>query len=297
MKIQPTYLNDVSKIMAHSFKRALVFSDVHGNLQALLRSLTLLHYNSNEDLLISCGDNFDRGQENCEMRKFMMKHAHDAIWLRGNHENMLRDLIERGYPMGYDVSNGTAATLSEFDAETGDTNYHEIFVADELPKLPNATAVIADRQNVVKMVNDMPHWITMEDFIFTHGWIPHTLLEDAYEKEWENAEFCNTRNEFSALRYNDGTYNIRLNNKTLVVGHWDSEDLKKMFMNYSKPFQYDGAFLGYAGYFEFSDVLSENNPSTKVIVLDGCTTLTDTVPVLVLPFNNVLNIESFACQK
>ena len=51
--------------------RAIVVSDIHGDYEALINYLTSVNFNEDEDMLITLGDNFDRGTGNLELYHFL----------------------------------------------------------------------------------------------------------------------------------------------------------------------------------------------------------------------------------
>ncbi|MFI3251938.1 MAG: metallophosphoesterase, partial [bacterium] len=54
-------------------KKYFVFSDVHGHYDELMRDLRLAGFDekNEEHIIVSCGDNFDRGPKSFEMFVFL----------------------------------------------------------------------------------------------------------------------------------------------------------------------------------------------------------------------------------
>ena len=75
--------------------KLFVVSDVHGFYDYLIRDLKQVGYNDNDknNLLIDCGDFFDRGEQAVEVYEYYKRLSDEgkAIILRGNHTNMLID--------------------------------------------------------------------------------------------------------------------------------------------------------------------------------------------------------------
>jgi hypothetical protein len=89
-------------------------SDVHGfynELKAALDAVGFDH-NNEEHWLITCGDHFDRGSQPIEVMNYLNSLPRKVL-VKGNHESLLRDLCDRGYPGGHDYSNGTFDTVCE----------------------------------------------------------------------------------------------------------------------------------------------------------------------------------------
>ena len=99
-------------------KKYFVFSDVHGYYSLLISRLKELGFDENNTnhMLISLGDNFDRGCENLKMYDFLktMKEKNRIILVKGNHEDLLLKILYRGYATDIDDRNGTTKTLHEF---------------------------------------------------------------------------------------------------------------------------------------------------------------------------------------
>ena len=76
-----------------------VFSDVHGYYSLLMDELKEKGFDENNDehMLISLGDNFDRGLENYQMYEFLvkMKNLNKIILVKGNHEDLFLQLLYR----------------------------------------------------------------------------------------------------------------------------------------------------------------------------------------------------------
>ena len=67
-----------------------VFGDVHGFYKELISKLKRKGFDENnpEHMLLSLGDNFDRGKENYKMFEFLkrMNNKKKIILIKGNHE-------------------------------------------------------------------------------------------------------------------------------------------------------------------------------------------------------------------
>ncbi|RAI86058.1 calcineurin-like phosphoesterase family protein [Paenibacillus pabuli] len=76
-------------------KRTIMISDIHGCIDQLDQILQLTEYNSTKDKLILLGDYVDRGPNSKEVvdKVIQLVMNHNAIALRGNHDQRLVDLI------------------------------------------------------------------------------------------------------------------------------------------------------------------------------------------------------------
>ena len=89
-----------------------ITSDVHSYFEVLDKELKKQDFNKDKDTLITLGDNFDRGKESWKMYRFLCT-LPNVILVRGNHEDLLEELINRGFPLDHDDHNGTTKTISD----------------------------------------------------------------------------------------------------------------------------------------------------------------------------------------
>ncbi|WGS65897.1 metallophosphoesterase family protein [Marinitoga aeolica] len=89
-------------------------SDIHGMYEKLLKLIRKIPEN---DKIIFLGDYIDRGPESKQVLDLLFKLKNRAIFLKGNHEDMMIDYIEkRGiYAEGVWFRNGAAYTLKSFE--------------------------------------------------------------------------------------------------------------------------------------------------------------------------------------
>ena len=94
--------------------KLFVVSDVHSFFTPFKQALDEVGFESGNDghLLVVCGDLFDRGDESCELFEYINS-VPNKILVLGNHEELLKDCIDRGYPQMHDLSNGTSALRVE----------------------------------------------------------------------------------------------------------------------------------------------------------------------------------------
>lgn len=247
-------------------------SDIHGFTSILRESLTkaCFEINNPEHLLVVCGDLFDRGKEARQLIRYL-RTIDNKILIRGNHEDLMYEMIDRGYPMQHDISNGTFNTAQQLG---WDDSIQEV----DFGKVKSTFDIVT---------KDMVDYFETKNYIFVHGWIPvkHTYFEgesgytyenkhqydqnwrEANNVEWEEARWFNGINE----AYNG----IIVPDKTVVCGHWHCsygwarkvyEETKdyakyKQLIDFPRwdPFEMDG-----------------------VIAIDRCTALTNEMNVLVL---------------
>lgn len=234
-----------------------VSADIHGFYDEWQNSLKDKGFDINnlEHKIVVCGDLFDRGRQPREIIDFILSHKDKFILIRGNHEDLMQEMIDRNYNISADLSNGTAYTIVDL--------YPEWQVSEfDLKK-------IAMRTRLQEVLNMCVDYFETEHYIFVHGWIP--IIENCYlydsewrktrKERWQKARWANPVEMYR--------YKIFEPNKTIVCGHWHCSAL----WHEQNPKQYD----------EFGEKASFEPFITKdMIALDACTVYSRKVNVVVL---------------
>ena len=98
-----------------------LFSDIHGNVTALIEALDEAGFEAlnPKHILLGVGDYFDRGDENLGVLNFLMGFPKDRIYLvRGNHDDFLLDYLlgnDGFFNAEYNGMWSTLANLAELD--------------------------------------------------------------------------------------------------------------------------------------------------------------------------------------
>lgn len=82
------------KINAHHYRHIWAVGDIHGDYQLLQSRLHQLSFCPETDLLISVGDNIDRGPESLNVLRLLNQPW--FISVKGNHEAMALEAFETG---------------------------------------------------------------------------------------------------------------------------------------------------------------------------------------------------------
>ena len=186
-----------------------VTSDIHSFMEPLKKALNEKGFDpTNKDhWLVVCGDCFDRGDDSELVLNYLMS-LERKILIRGNHDLLLRDLCERGFPYRYDFHNGTTTTVYDLgDAKSG----------NNFEKCCEVT------RNKLKKYNDLlVNYFETEHFIFCHSWIP-TISQNGgyykYDKNWRNA----TNNQWELAMWSNPFEMAEqglLPDKKLIFGHF-----------------------------------------------------------------------------
>lgn len=87
-----------------------VCSDIHGYFNEWLSALKEKGFDINnpEHKIIVCGDLFDRGHQPKQIIDFILSNKDKFILIRGNHEDLMQDMIDRNKNTYGDLRNGTA---------------------------------------------------------------------------------------------------------------------------------------------------------------------------------------------
>lgn len=234
-------------------------SDIHGFYDELIYALNNAGFDAeNEDhWLITCGDNFDRGPQPVEVMKYLQSLPRKVL-VKGNHESLLQDLCDRGYPGSHDISNGTYYTVCEFGSAGLGRGFEECCIITE--------------QRTKDFIYSMVPYFETKNYIFVHSFVPLKNLDGlpmyytknrkfavdpdwryAHASAWEEARWGNP---FQLAQQGF------LPDKTLVFGHWGTYD--------QRPRDYEGEDL-------FDPIYGDG-----YIGIDATTALSGKVNVLVL---------------
>ena len=192
-----------------------IFSDCHGNKDALEVAINNAGFDKDntEHWLIGLGDYFDRFRQPQEVIDYLNNIERKILCL-GNHEELLLDCINRGYPLSHDWSNGTAQTIIDLapNAKTFDV----------------ACAVAYEK--VKDFIDGMVNYIELKNYIGVHAFVPLKCNDNLpmyytrnrkFEKklDWRDA----TNKEWQEARWGN-PYDLAskgfLPDKTLIFGHF-----------------------------------------------------------------------------
>lgn len=243
-----------------------VTSDIHSFYEPLKKALDEKGFDpNNEDhWLIVCGDCFDRGPDSFKVLHFLMS-LERKVLVKGNHDILLKDLCERGFPYSNDKHNGTFNTVVQFGvfdgynfADACETTYNKLARYREL------------------LVN----YFETQNYIFVHSWIPthkvdvpnHAdkwipLTKDEWMEDWRNANDVEWEDAMWGNPFKLAEQDLNKTRKTIIFGHWHCSAGHKILGNCSDEFEYA---IWEPCYFK------------NTIGIDRCTAYTEEVNVLVL---------------
>lgn len=234
-----------------------VVADVHGFYTKLNKALKEAGFDRNnpDHCFVSCGDLLDRGHQPDKCLEFVTNlDPARRILIRGNHEDLMEQAINRMSFMGYDITNGTVATAR---ALTGTRNDIDALIGMRTHKLYNA------------YIQECVDFAETEHYIFVHGWIPcwankkmsgmtYLPIEGDWrqvsKRVWEDARWTNGMDAWS--------FGIREPGKTIMCGHWHASWGHHYL--HSDGYEFDGAY--HKGIAKFTPFVDEG-----IVALDACT--------------------------
>ena len=235
-----------------------IVSDIHSFCSELKSALWKAGFNKrNKDhTLIVCGDVFDRGSETVELYKFLTSIPKKrCILIKGNHELLYEELLEKSFPESHDFSNHTVDTFCQIAGyspeiltpkywrDLGDVPYERIQQAwqeiiTEVKQSPITAWLQSDRWK---------YWHEVGNYIFVHSFIPLKNLDRmpayyTYNRKFEYfKDWRKTANNFELedatwgcpyQQYLDGYFKEEAaNGKVLVCGHWAVTDFRQHINN------------------------------------------------------------------
>ena len=190
-------------------KILFVVTDIHGHFRELASALETAGYDRNDPnhLLVVLGDCFDRGRQNREVLEFL-EGIERKIIVRGNHEDLLEDVLDSHKIDLIHELNGTEDTILDFFGK-GSIDPHtcrllpDRFVEDRLKAF------------LAPMVN----YFETEKHIFVHGWIPVFDKEGLVRNDWRlsgKRVWRRARVTEWPWAYKEG---LTQKDKTVVCGH------------------------------------------------------------------------------
>lgn len=239
-----------------------VTSDIHSYYNELIIALHNAGFDEdNEDhYLVVCGDCWDRGLDSNKVFKYL-RDLPRKVLVKGNHEQLLVDCCQRGYPMSHDHHNGTVHTIRDL----GYGDEFEDWCAYTLKK-------------VRPLIDSMVNYFETKNYVFVHSWIPvinkdglpahytrnrefefNPDWRNASQKEWDEAMWGNPF---------DMAERGLMPDKTVIFGHWHCS-VGWAKTEHRGEFGYDAKFDPYYGDgFIAIDACTAHSHKCNVIVIE-----------------------------
>ena len=228
--------------------KLFVCSDIHGYYNEMIVALRNAGFEKNnpEHMLIVLGDCFDRGLQSRQVLKYL-ESIENKVIVKGNHETLLLEACERGYPSSYDNDNGTTQTICDLGNFEYDMDFQE--------------ACERTLKRVKPFIDSMVNYYETEHYVFVHGWISMMdNFRDASQEQWNDATWmCGPDMAMHGCN-NTG--------KIIVCGHWNSSYLwhiEKGFPEFGYGACYDPYFMDDAIFIDTATAISRR---VNVLVLE-----------------------------
>lgn len=194
-----------------------VISDIHSYYEQMINALNEAGFDKRnpDHTLVVCGDAFDRGSQAFETLEYLNS-LERKVLIKGNHDDMLLELLKRKVPSLIDDRNGTLSTVYQLGYDT-DIKTFEKFCDKAYERFK-------------PFYDSMVDYFETENYIFVHSWIPlirqDTLPKhytrkrkwafnedwrNAFEDSWDDARWGNPY-ELASQGFKP--------DKTVVFGHW-----------------------------------------------------------------------------
>lgn len=256
-----------------------VISDVHSYYTLMKKALADKGFDEKnpEHKVILCGDAFDRGTESNRMFNWLKKmiKLNKLIYVRGNHEDLLLDLLVSGKPGTHDVTNGTYSTIMQLGGSKylrnrdkmleGKTYYYELIEELQYYSADFRDALEATKlKGIAEFIEDnCVDYFETEHYIFVHGWVCHEHdLSKCTKAEWEHVRWTNGMEKFLRTSFTFG--------KKIVVGHWHCNWLRDKSLPEEEQWK------------DFSIEHQVKGNGDECYAIDACTAFSKQVNVLVI---------------
>lgn len=232
-----------------------IFSDCHGFYKELREALNEAGFDENDEnsWLIGAGDFTDRGPDPEKMINYLMG-LQRFIGIKGNHESLTKELIQRKYAMSYD--------------------WHNCTVQSVLDLAPNAKTIDEACKTAWKKLkpfyDTLVDYVELEHRIICHGYLPcyknpkkgyyelDPNWRSAKKADWEDARWINGMQ--AAMDKCDA-------GKCVICGHYHT--------SWGHAIQ-DKTFNEFGEGADFSPFYYED----KLIAIDGCCAFTGKINIL-----------------
>lgn len=217
-----------------------VVSDIHGYYEPLVKALAEAGYNQDDpnQTLIVLGDLLDRGNQPREVLAFIQSiDPNRLILVRGNHEDLFKDLLKKEYPDYCDFANRTLMTLFSLAFKSEgyqDQPNKRIYIEVSKGSFKAAVRKIYET-GVANLILSDERWrdfVEIGNRIFVHGFYPlgQTPSQSpdekptpCYDPNWRNA----SKEAWERARFTWGHEAIqaglfepeRRKGKTIIMGH------------------------------------------------------------------------------
>lgn len=205
-------------------KKYFIMSDIHGFFNEMQKSLNEKGFDINnpDHIFVHLGDLLDRGSQTLETLKWVNSLPDDRkILIKGNHEDLLEDVFERGQFLLHDMHNGTIGTV--INLAKAKMSEEEVFYYYGREISSNIIFKASRNKMLKKYLKSLRDWAEIGNYILVHGWIPCIKIigetADIYKtiENWKEGDWIKARWVNGADAWSQG---INIENKTIICGHY-----------------------------------------------------------------------------
>ena len=192
-----------------------VISDIHSFYNEMINALNKAGYDkeNKNHVLISLGDLFDRGPDSIKCLNFINSIPTDRkICIKGNHEDLLEEVLDRGYFKEHDYHNHTNDTIHQLTA-----------IENEEKAIDRCKELVSLKCYLDSCID----YFETDKYVFVHGWIP-------FNDNWRKGIWSTARWHCCFDAWN---YGIIVPNKTIVAGHWHTSYGHSKYHHYGNEFE------------------------------------------------------------
>lgn len=205
-------------------KKYFIVSDVHSFYDEMQKALARNDWDINnpDHIFVSLGDLLDRGPKSLECLQFVNSLPKKRkILIRGNHEDLMEECLERGYYERHDLHNGTVNTIQDV---TG--------IQDSINNYKDQIESMKSNKEWKQYIRSCVNYAEVGNSIFVHGWIPAIPEEErefmgktyvtryGYKNNWRKSK----TSSWKEARWLNGmklwSYGVDEQGKTIYCGHW-----------------------------------------------------------------------------
>lgn len=260
-----------------------VVSDIHGEYDALMRTLQEAGYNpdNEEHFFVAIGDSFDRGPRSRDIYRFFRDlPSQRSKFIKGNHDLMFQEYLDKGmdgeFVLFNILHNGLGATINSFGCLDMENLGASISILDDCHSY-----IQREYPSLKKFIKDMPLWFETDHTIFVHAGLNPELFD------WRE-----TDEHYALWDIADAHKRVPSCDKLIIFGHYHADQVAEQARREgeNKVYKLNSATTmvstgrtnitvrNYGNEDEFSATYL---PNARKIAIDGCTNLTHKVNVLV----------------